>query len=232
MLISVVLFIAIGFFYKRGKIAFLGEQAARASARAEAVKRQAMQAQIEPHMMFNTLANLKSLIRFDPAEAGRMLDLFIVYLRATLSSSRAETTTLEHEFALLKAYLGLTQVRMADRLSFALELPAALRETVVPPMLLQPLVENAIVHGLESKLEGRRIDVSASCEGGFLTLIVADDGLGLDRPDAEPGARLALGNIRARLASLYGEAASLTLTPHQPHGALARIVLPLAAAAT
>src|SRR5574343_54562 len=125
--------------------------AALEKARAESIQRQALQAelqllraQIEPHMLFNTLANLQGLIAIDPARAQQMLDQLIQFLRATLSSSRTESTTLAEEFALLQAYLGLMAVRMGERLRYSFELPADLRSVRVPPMLLQPLVENAI----------------------------------------------------------------------------------------
>src|SRR5690606_39062876 len=122
----------------------------------------------------------------------------IQYLRATLSSARAESTTLEREFALMEAYLGLMSVRMGRRLSYALRLPEALRGLTVAPMLLQPLVENAVRHGLEPKLEGGHIEVAAVRADGFLTLSVADTGLGLDGA-ARAGTRVGLANVRERL---------------------------------
>ncbi|MGB7481541.1 MAG: histidine kinase, partial [Burkholderiaceae bacterium] len=180
------------FFWSRAEVAELKIAAATEKARAAAVERQAMQAQlqllqaqIEPHMLFNTLATLQSLIGIDAPRAQHMLEQLIHYLRATLSSSRAETTTLAQEFALMDAYLGLMSVRMGARLNYALELPAELRELALPPMLLQPLVENAIKHGLEPKIDGGGIRVEARRDGDRLRLTVADTGLGLDA--AGPG---------------------------------------------
>ncbi len=225
---------AILFFGSREKIARLQMEAAQEKARAESVARQAMQAQlqllqaqIEPHMLFNTLANLQGLISFDPERAQLLLDQLIQYLRATLSSSRAGSTTLEQEFSLMQAYLGLMSTRMGARLRFTLDLPEALRDIKVPPMLLQPLVENAIQHGLEPKIEGGHIHVQASTDGGVLILTVADDGLGLDHPGQTKGTHLGVANIRERLRGMHGDAASLSLAANHPAGVVARLTLPL-----
>jgi sensor histidine kinase YesM len=209
-------------------------RAAQESARAEAIARQALQAQlqllqaqIEPHMLFNTLANLQGLIALDPARAQQMLDQLIIYLRATLSSSRAEVTTLAQEFALMDAYLGLMSVRMGERLAFTLELPAELRGAHIPPMLLQPLIENAIAHGLEPKIEGGRIVVSATARDGKLHVSVSDNGLGLGAPSAKAGTHLGLANTRSRLNAIHGDEASLTLSANAGGGAHAELTLPL-----
>lgn len=213
-------------------------QHAQARLRAEVQERQAaqaqlrlLQAQIEPHMLFNTLANLQGLIAIDPERAGVMLDGLIQYLRATLSVSRAETTTLEQEFAAMQAYLGLMEVRMGARLAYRLELPPALRTARLPTMLLQPLVENAIVHGLEPKVDGGEIVVSASSTtgagGALLRIAVHDTGLGLGQPHAPRGSGVGVATTRERLDALYGARAALDLTPAQPHGTLAQLSLPL-----
>jgi hypothetical protein len=209
-------------------------RAAQESARAEAIARQALQAQLqllqaqmEPHMLFNTLANLQGLIGLDPARAQQMLDQLIVYLRATLSSSRAEVTTVAQEFALMEAYLGLMSVRMGARLAFELELPPELRGAQMPPMLLQPLVENAITHGLEPKIEGGRIVVSATARDGKLHLTVRDNGLGLGSPAAKAGTHLGLANTRSRLNAIHGDQASLSLVANAGGGARAELTLPL-----
>lgn len=224
------------FFGNRDRLMRARAEAALEKARAEAVERQALQvqlqllqAQIEPHMLFNTLANLQGLIAIDPARAQQMLDQLIRYLRVTLLSSRAQSTTLEQEFALMDAYLGLMSVRMGERLSYAFELPAELQATRVPPMLLQPLVENAIAHGLEPKIEGGHIAVSARMRDERLELIVADNGRGPDAGPGKDGTNVGLSNTRERLQALYGNAASLTLEAAAPAGALARILLPVQA---
>jgi hypothetical protein len=221
-------------FSRQERTARIEAAAAHERVRAEAVARQAMQAQlqllqaqIEPHMLFNTLANLESLITLDAERACHMLDQLIRYLRATLTSSRAEVTTLAQEFDLLDAYLGLMAVRMGKRLRFSLQLPDALAGACVPPMLLQPLVENAIVHGLEPKIGGGELVVSANRFGDALEITVRDSGLGLDRPPARAGSGVGLANTRERLRGLYGERATLALEPTVPYGAVARITLPL-----
>jgi two-component sensor histidine kinase len=223
------------FFWNKGQIAILKASYEAERARAEAVEKQALkvqlqmlQAQIEPHMLFNTLANLQGLIAVDAARAQHMLDQLIQYLRATLSSSRSEKTTLAQEFALIEAYLGLMQVRMGARLSYTLDLPDNLRKATVPPMLLQPLVENAIKHGLEPKVDGGHIAVRAAQEAGMLTLAVADTGLGLDaEPGSTSGTHIGVSNVRERLQALYGERTSFTLVPNHPNGALAELTIPL-----
>ncbi len=224
------------FFSHRHRLAQARAEAALEKARAEAVERQALQAQlrllqaqIEPHMLFNTLANLQGLIAIDPARAQQMLDQLIRYLRATLLYSRAQSTTLEQEFSLMDAYLGLMSVRMGERLSYAFELPDELQATQVPPMLLQPLVENAIAHGLEPKIEGGHIAVSARMQDGCLELTVADNGRGPEAGPGKAGTNAGLSHTRERLQALYGNAASLTLEAAAPAGALARILLPIQA---
>lgn len=172
-------------------------------------------------------SDLQALIAVDAPRAQRMLEQLIQYLRATLSSSRSQQTSLEHEFSLLEAYLGLMQVRMGARLSYALQLPQELRKTMVPPMLLQPLAENAIKHALEPKIDGGHIDVRATQETGMLQLSVTDTGLGLDSPVRQPGTQLGIANLRERLHALYGEQASFSLAPNTPCGAVARITIPL-----
>ena len=222
------------FFWTRAKVSMLTADAEAEKARAAAIEKQAMQAQlqllqaqIEPHMLFNTLANLQGMIAIDPPRAQHMLDQLILYLRATLSSSRAERTTLAHEFSLMDAYLGLMSVRMGARLAYTLQLPDALRNRNVPPMLLQPLVENAIKHGLEPKLGGGRIDVTAQEQDGVLTLAVADTGLGLDVPHhLMHSTHVGLTNVRERLHALYGEQASFSLLPNTPSGVIAQLTIP------
>lgn len=222
------------FFSSRERLMRARAEAAQEKARAEVIARQAMQAQlqllqaqIEPHMLFNTLANVQGLIAIDPPRAQLMLDQLIQYLRATLTSSRAEATTLAQEFALMDAYLGLMQIRMGPRLSYMLDLPQALGAAAVPPMLLQPLVENAIAHGLEPKVEGGHLSVSARQQDGLLTLTVQDNGCGPGTGRGKQGTNLGLPNTRDRLRALYGERAALSLEAAAPCGAIARITFPI-----
>jgi len=228
------IFALLGVIVARERMDRIKLERSEAHARAEAVERQALQAQlrllqaqIEPHMLFNTLANLQGLIAIDPPRAGQMLDQLIQYLRATLSVSRAETTTLEQEFAALEAYLGLMQVRMGARLDYRCHLPEALRGARLPTMLLQPLVENAIVHGLEPKVDGGTVTLDAAQRGDQLEITVRDTGLGLDRPRPKHGGGVGLSTTRERLQALYGERAGAELLPSPPQGAMSRITLPL-----
>jgi len=199
----------------------------RLQARITEAQLKLLQGQIEPHFLFNTLANVQSLIDFDPERAKLMLERFTDYLRSSLGQLRGEQTTLAQEFAMLEAYLGLMQLRMGERLQTRLDLPAELAGIALPPLLLQPLVENAIHHGLEPKIEGGTITVSARRADGRLCIRVADDGQGLDGPRRRPGNGVALDNIRARLAAAFGPGATLDLLPRDGGGTLAHLSIPL-----
>lgn len=200
----------------------------------EQLKRQAkeaelrlLQAQIEPHFLFNTLANVRSLIDFAPKEAAELLDAFTEHLRASLTSMRAERVSLDTELALVGHYLRLMQLRMGERLSFSIEADEATRAVMVPPLLLQPLVENAIHHGLESKVEPGHVWVHARVVDGQLQVRVQDDGVGLDAPRTRHGNGVATQNIRDRLATRYGDRATLRIEPALPQGTLALLQIPL-----
>ncbi len=183
-----------------------------------------LQAQIEPHMLFNTLANLRTLVDVDPARAQTMIDQLIVYLRGTLSASRSASTTLADEFAQLDAYLALMKVRMASRLQVIFDLPPALAGATIPPMLLQPLVENAIKHGLEPRVEGGTVRITASSSDGRLRVDVCDDGIGLSG-DASPDS-YGLAHVRERLQTSYGDEGRLDVEALPGGGVRARVVLP------
>ncbi|CAD5371423.1 Autolysin sensor kinase [Rubrivivax sp. A210] len=208
------------------------EAAARAEAQRLAVESQLrlLRAQLEPHMLFNTLANLRSLLREDTARAEAMIDQLIVYLRSALAASQTEAVTLGREFAQLRAYLDIMTLRMGPRLTWQLDLPAALEAATVPPMLLQPLVENAIKHGLEPKIGPGRIEVVARATAAGIEIRVSDSGLGLppDEIEAEPKARASYGlqHIRDRLLAVYGPAARLSLERREPAGVCAVVFIP------
>jgi len=186
-----------------------------------------LQAQIEPHYLFNTLANVRSLIDFDPPAAGQLLDAFTDHLRVSLTSMRAETVPLERELELVGHYLRLMQLRMGERLSFSITADPALRSLPVPPLLLQPLVENAIHHGLECCIDAGHVQIQAERQGELLVLSVRDNGVGLDTPKKRKGNGVATQNIRERLASRYGERARLLLQSAPPRGTLATLQIPL-----
>lgn len=224
-------------FYKDRSLLAEAETARAAErARAEQLERQALdaqlrtlQAQVEPHFLFNTLANVVSLIDSQPADARRMLERLIDLLRASLSASRAQHSTLGQELDLLRAYLEILSIRMAGRLRYEIEADAPLRALPLAPLLLQPLVENAIQHGLEPKIEGGRVRVSASAGAGSLELVVEDDGVGFGATTR--GGGVGLSNLRERLAALYPGAARLAIEDAQP-GTRVRLTLPVAAAAS
>ncbi len=185
-----------------------------------------LQSQLEPHMLFNTLAHLRVLIKLRPDEAQQMLDRLIDYLRATLQASRATEHALADEFERLSDYLALMQLRMGERLRVQLELPPDLAAIAIPPLLLQPLVENAIKHGLEPHVDGGELRVSAARDGGRLVLEVADSGAGLTQATGLPGAGFGLAQVRERLAQRYGGTARFTLQAQPGGGSLARIEIP------
>jgi LytS/YehU family sensor histidine kinase len=172
-----------------------------------------LQAQIEPHFLFNTLANVVSLIEPAPAKAQLMLENFISYLRASLAASRSVQGTFAQEESLLRHYLELLQMRMGQRLQFELSMEPSLQSEPLAPMLLQPIVENAIRHGLEPKVEGGRVMVSARRAGGRVNVVVEDNGLGF-HPGESSG--IGLENLRQRLDVLYSGQAQLQIQDAQP----------------
>jgi signal transduction histidine kinase len=194
-----------------------------------------LQGQIEPHLLFNTLANVQSLMDYDPPRAKRMLETFSSYLRAGLSQLRETDTALDAELEMARSYLSLLQIRMEERLQFRIEASEEARAASMPTLMLQPLVENAIHHGLEPKLDGGSIVVSAVVADGRLVVRVNDDGLGLapSGPSRRlrPGAGMALVNLRSRLQTRFGHEASLTLRAGAGGGAEAVLELPYRTAA-
>ncbi len=230
---SVVLTAAVGlgsiyFFYSQGKDQALRARLAMIERDAAEARLKLLETQLEPHMLFNTLANLRALIMVDPGAAIDMLDRLNDYLRATLSASRAGSHPLAAEIDRLGDYLELMKVRMGPRLAYALELPEALRECTVPPLLLQPLVENSIKHGLEPKVEGGSIHVRAWRDGAQLMLEVSDTGVGFDPnvPEAGAGRGFGVTQVRERLSTAYGTAANLAFTSAPGQGARSLISLP------
>lgn len=184
----------------------------------------ALQAQIEPHFLFNTLANLHSLIGRDDAAARSLLEKINAYLRATLAHSRAEHATLGDECRMLSAYLAIQAQRMGGRLHWQIGVPDALQGHPFPPMLLQPLVENAIVHGVEPKLGEGLVHLLGEEQGACLHLCVCDDGAGFD---AAGGNGVGLANVRERLDALFGSAARLQIKELPAGGVSAELWIPL-----
>ncbi len=231
ILISAILY---QFFRQEALVAMAEAERERERARAFAAEKQsldaqlrALQAQIEPHFLFNTLANVASLIDSSPQAARRMLAQLIELLRARLGASRAAFASVAQEVELVRAYLDILAIRMGDRLHYSIDVPAQVLPLPLPPLLLQPLVENAIRHGLEPKVEGGHVKVVATIDAQTLRFDVVDDGLGFAPTTAGGGVGLA--NLRERLRGLFGERARLSIEEMQP-GTRVRIELPLPAA--
>lgn len=185
---------------------------------------QVLQAQIEPHFLFNTLANVRRLYDKDRRAGRTMLESLMRYLEIALPRMRDSESTLERDAGLVDAYLRIQQIRMGRRLAYSVDIPQPLRSCPVPPMMLLTLVENAIKHGLAPTPAGGRIHVAARGEGGRLLLSVADTGVGFT-PGS--GAGTGLANVRARLASEFGHRATLMLENNEFGGATATLALPL-----
>ena len=184
-----------------------------------------LQAQIEPHFLFNTLATLSDLIDTDAPQARTLLDTLVVYLRATLSKSRAvEGGTLGDELALVRAYLEICAIRVGPRLTWRIDVPRTLENRPFPLMLLQPLVENAVKHGVEPKPGPVSLSVVALLDGDHLRIAVSDTGMGLF--STGPVGGFGLENIRSRLRSLHGPAAELRLEARPEGGTVATLEVP------
>ena len=186
---------------------------------------QALQAQVEPHFLFNTLAAVEHLIETDPPRAGIMQRHLIAFLRGAMPRLRGAATTLGDEFELCRNYLAIMKIRLEDRLDYSMELAPDMKSLPFPAMMLQPLVENAIKHGIEPKVEGGSVRVSARIGAGRLRVTVADSGLGFAAA-ATAGTGIGLNNLRERLTSLYGPRAALDIAPNAPTGTQATIEIP------
>jgi hypothetical protein len=184
----------------------------------------ALRMQLQPHFLFNSLNALGVLVRDqDTAGASRMIELLSDVLRRVLDADQAAETTLGDEVGFLERYLAIEQVRFSDRLRPAFEIEPGLRSAVVPTFVLQPLVENALRHGIAKRTDAGVLRIVARREGGDLVLTVEDDGVGLG---ASSGGGIGLANTRARLATLYGARASLGLSPRPGGGVIAHVRLP------
>jgi len=182
--------------------------AARAEAEAADARLAALQAQMNPHFLFNALNTVAALVRTSPSTAERTVEHLADVLRRTLARTSRTTGTLEEEIEYLKAYLAVEQQRYGERLQVSWEIADETRRMALPPLLLQPLVENALRHGLGARLEGGHLAIEAEREGDSLRLSVTDDGAGLpSRPREGTG----IGNLRRRLSTLYGDRARFTL---------------------
>ena len=226
------------YFYTDGKRAWLQAKMNEVRSQATDAQLKLLETQLEPHMLFNTLANLRVLIGTDPVRAQHMLDRMIDYLRATLSASRSTQHPLVNEFDRLRDYLELMAIRMGPRLAYTLDLPDALRDAPVPPLLLQPLVENAIRHGLEPQVEGGHITVRARTQTiphlgattPMLVIEVNNTGVGLAQVATKLlgiGQGFGLSQVRERLTTLYGAEGTLNLIASSAGETSARVTFPL-----
>ncbi|PMS15144.1 histidine kinase [Trinickia dabaoshanensis] len=187
-----------------------------------------LQAQIEPHFLFNTLANVQSLIERDPKRAASMLGSLNRYLRASLTRTRSTASTLADELELVEALLNIAAIRLGERLRFTIDVPEPLRALPLAPLLLQPLVENALLHGIEPSIEGGDIRVVGRREGDMLVLEAIDTGVGLGHTAKLHGG-VGLANVRARLASMYGARAGVSVMANAgaARGVTARLSIPV-----
>jgi Histidine kinase/Histidine kinase-, DNA gyrase B-, and HSP90-like ATPase len=222
--------------YKRQLQAQAAVAQATEVAESEQLKRQvvearmaAMQAQVEPHFLFNTLASIDHLIETDPARASQMQKNLIALLRASMPTLREANhgapRDLGREMAVVRPYLEILKVRMEERLITRIDVPEGLLSAEFPSMMIQSLVENAIKHGLEPKAEGGELAVRAEIVHGKLAVTVADTGLGFGRA-ATAGTGVGLANIRERLQLLYGAAATLAVNENQPSGTKVTVTVP------
>lgn len=199
---------------------------ARLVKRTEEARLKVLQAQIEPHFLFNTLANVRRLYQTEPEAAETMLDSLMRYLGMALPQMRADSSTLGNEMRLAAAYLDIQRIRMGRRLAYEIDIPQELRDLPLPPMMLLTLVENSIKHGLAPLPEGGTVRIDARVnDARELELRVADTGQGFTQAS---GGGTGLSNVRARLAALYAAAGSLSLSLNTPRGVTATIRVPLA----
>lgn len=213
----------------RAQIQSRAQHLARLQQAALAAELKTLQAQIEPHFLYNTLASTRYLTRHDPDKAGQMLEHLIAYLHSALPDMRAAASTLGREVELARHYLALIALRYGERLRVDIDLPAQLASATMPPLMLMTLVENAVHHGLERQPGIVHIGVRAAAREGRLCIVVSDDGPGIG--NAVLGSGVGLRNLRERLAALYGGGARFELLRLDAGVTEARLALPLAWAA-
>ncbi len=183
-----------------------------------------LQAQIEPHFLFNTLSNVIGLIDQRPDDAKKMLEHFTHYLRSSLSRTRESVTTLGDEIDIINAYLSIQKIRMEERLNYTITLDEALKDIPFPPLLIQPLVENSVRHGLESVLKGGEIRVDVKHRDNTLRIMVSDTGKGADKLQSDG---IGLQNIRERLSSIFQGKAEIEIRANKPQGLTTILHIPL-----
>ncbi|MDQ6618284.1 MAG: histidine kinase [Pseudomonadota bacterium] len=227
------LFVSLFFLFKfreaRTEAALLKAQAAQHLLSKQAIETELklMQAQVEPHFLFNTLASVQYLTETDPPQAGKLLGHLLAYLRAALPQLRTTSTALGKEVEMAEAYLNILKMRMGPRLEFHVDVPEAMRDMPFPPGLLISVVENAIEHGLQAQAQGGSVTIAAQRVDGRLQVTVTDTGGGVAPGQSRlPGRGIGLANVRDRLAALYGGRGHFALENTQPRGARAVIEIP------
>ena len=202
------------------------ERLLRAEARAHAARLEALRLQLNPHFLFNALNAVSTLIAEDrPAEANRMLCRLSDFLRTTLERTDTAEVPLSDEIDFACRYLEIEEIRFGERLRVDIAVEPSAERALVPPLILQPLVENAVRHAVLPRREGGAISIVAACDAGWLTLGVHDEGPGATpRPERRGG--LGLANTRQRLEELYGPGAELTLDASARGGLAVSIRLP------
>ncbi len=186
-----------------------------------------LQAQIEPHFLFNTLASAQQLAQKGSPDAAQLIGHLVRFLRTSIPSMREDKGALKREFEQIGAYLSIMHTRMGDRLAFSISADPQVEEFSLPPALVMTLAENAIKHGIEPAEHGGRIDVRAELRDGQIVITVADTGVGFNSTDSrEVGGGLGLSNIAQRLQAIYGDTARVKLTQNTPCGCVATLTLP------
>jgi signal transduction histidine kinase len=213
----------------RAEASIAREQARGAAAENEATtaRMKLLEAQVEPHFLYNTLAHVVCLIDDDPGTAKGMIERLIALLRASAGSATGKAT-LGAQIALLRAYLEIVALRMGPRLRWRIDVPSTLRDVSAPPMLLQPIVENAVKHGLEPSIDGGEVVIGARRDGALLVLTVVDSGVGFRETASQGTPGIGLANLRARLCTLFGDEARVTIEDGQPRGTRVIVSFPVA----
>ena len=230
MFVSVLAGVTIPFIYYHLRLKETKEYAEQERLNRLTVEKEALEAnlrllhaQIEPHFMFNTLSNILSLIDTAPAKAKNMLVDFNLYLRTSLATTRPDMTTLDEEVDTIKAYLNIQKIRLGNRLNYSINIPDMLLQQPFPPLLLQPIVENAVKHGLEPKVDGGEVIITVNEENGLMRIIVGDTGKGFSSYNNDG---VGIKNVKERLRLIYGEKGQLILEENSPNGAKVIIEVP------
>ncbi|MBD1569327.1 MULTISPECIES: sensor histidine kinase [Aliivibrio] len=229
-----LIFTAICFYYFHAtEKTMLAEQALALSKRKQLEQEKALvlsqlsqlQSQIEPHFLFNTLANISALIELDSNKAQLMLEKLTDLLRGSLKTNRNPLITIEQEIELLNAYLSIQQIRLGDRLTYDID-NQIIESISLPPLLIQPLVENAITHGIEPSAQGGHLMVQFKQENNQFIVVISDNGIGLESVPPSKGHGMSLNNIKQRLHDLFDGSASVRITENKDGGVNAELIIP------